>query len=93
MIEMLPGFALLPGGMGLAIPALTSGLLASVDKHDAGAASGALNACRQVGGAAGVAIFGALAGVDVVTGLRASGLAAAVLLVGAAAVAGLPARK
>ena len=92
MLEMLPGFALIPGGMGLAIPALTSGLLASVDRHDAGAASGALNACRQVGGAAGVAIFGALAGVDVVTGLRASGIAAAALLVGAAVVAGLPTR-
>ncbi len=90
MIEMLPGFALIPGGMGLAIPALTSGLLASVDKHDAGAASGALNACRQVGGAAGVAIFGALAGTDVVTGLHVSGLSAAVLLVGAAVILLLP---
>lgn len=86
MLEMLPGFALIPGGMGLAIPALTSGLLASVDRHDAGAASGTLNACRQVGGAAGVAIFGALAGADVVTGLRVSGVSAAVILVGAAAV-------
>lgn len=93
LVEMLPGFALIPGGMGLAIPALTSGLLASVDRHDAGAASGALNACRQVGGAAGVAIFGALAGADVAAGLRASGIAAAVLLVAAAVVAGLPARK
>lgn len=92
MAEMLPGFALIPGGMGLAIPALTSGLLASVDRHDAGAASGALNACRQVGGAAGVAIFGALAGADVTAGLRASGVAAALLLVGAAVVAGLPQR-
>lgn len=93
MLEMLPGFALIPGGMGLAVPALTSGLLASVDRHDAGAASGTLNACRQVGGAAGVAIFGALAGVDVVAGLRLSGVSAAVLLVGAALVAGLPRRK
>lgn len=91
LAEMLPGFALIPGGMGLAIPALTSGLLASVDKHDAGAASGALNACRQVGGAAGVAIFGALAGRDVVSGLHASGLSAAALLVGAAFIsAGAP---
>lgn len=93
MLEMLPGFALIPGGMGLAIPALTSGLLASVDRHDAGAASGTLNACRQVGGAAGVAIFGALAGADVATGLRVSGVSAAVILVGAAAVILLPARK
>ncbi len=93
MASMLPGFALIPGGMGVAIPALTSGLLASVDKSEAGAASGTLNACRQVGGAAGVAIFGALAGVDVVTGLRASGLIAAGLLVAAAVVAGLPLRR
>lgn len=87
LAEMLPGFALIPGGMGLAIPALTSGLLASVDRHEAGAASGALNACRQVGGAAGVAIFGALAGVDVVAGLRSAALVAAVALVAAAALA------
>lgn len=91
--EMAPGFALIPGGTGLAIPALTSGLLASVDRHDAGAASGTLNACRQVGGAAGVAIFGALAGADAVVGLRVSGVCAAVMLVGAAAVAGWPASK
>jgi len=93
LVEMLPGFAMIPGGMGLAIPALTSGLLASVDKHEAGAASGALNACRQVGGAAGVAVFGALASVDAAAGLRASGMAATLLLVGAAAIAGLPARR
>ena len=91
-LDMLPGFALIPGGMGLAIPALTSGLLASVDRHEAGAASGTLNACRQVGGAAGVAIFGALAGAGIVTGLRASGVTAAVLLAGAAAIAGWPRR-
>jgi MFS family permease len=33
-LEMLPGFLMIPGGMGLAIPALTSGLLASVDRED-----------------------------------------------------------
>jgi DHA2 family methylenomycin A resistance protein-like MFS transporter len=93
LAEMLPGFALIPGGMGLAIPALTSGLLASVDRHDAGAASGALNACRQVGGAAGVAIFGAVAGADAVVGLRLSGIAAAALLAGAAIVVLLPLRE
>lgn len=85
MAEMLPGFALIPGGMGLAIPALTSGLLASVDRHDAGAASGTLNACRQVGGAAGVAICGALANADIVSGLRISGIVAAALLLAASA--------
>ena len=87
LADMLPGFALIPGGMGLAIPALTSGLLASVDRHEAGAASGALNAGRQVGGAAGVAIFGALAAVDIVAGLRGSAILAAVVLAAAGALA------
>lgn len=93
LAEMIPGFALIPAGMGLAVPALTSGLLASVDRHQAGAASGALNACRQAAGAAGVAICGAVAGVDVMTGLLASGLGAAALLVGMAGVVLLPSRS
>lgn len=86
VLDMLPGFALIPGGMGLAIPALTSGLLANVDRHDAGAASGVLNACRQVGGAAGVAIFGALAGAGITSGLRTSAIVATAMLVAAAGV-------
>ncbi|AYV47565.1 MFS transporter [Caulobacter flavus] len=93
VLDMLPGFALIPGGMGLAIPALTSGLLASVDRHDAGAASGVLNACRQVGGAAGVAIFGALAGAGIATGLRASAILATAMLVAAAGVLLAPGRR
>lgn len=93
LADMLPGFALIPGGMGLAIPALTSGLLASVDRHDAGAASGALNACRQVGGAAGVAIFGALASADIVGGLRAAGVISAILLAAAAGLTAASGRR
>ncbi|NGM51015.1 MFS transporter [Caulobacter sp. 602-2] len=93
VLDMLPGFALIPGGMGLAIPALTSGLLANVDRHDAGAASGVLNACRQVGGAAGVAIFGALAGAGIATGLRASAIVATTMLVAAAGVLLAPGRR
>lgn len=93
VLDMLPGFALIPGGMGLAIPALTSGLLANVDRHDAGAASGVLNACRQVGGAAGVAIFGALAGAGIATGLRASAIVATVMLGAAAGVLLAPGRR
>jgi len=94
--EMLPGFALIPGGMGLAIPALTSGLLASVDRGVAGAATGVLNACRQAGGAAGVAVFGALAAGGperIVSGLIVSGLIAAVMLVGAGCFVLLPLRE
>ncbi|MEH0195688.1 MFS transporter [Caulobacter sp. CCNWLY153] len=93
VLDMLPGFALIPGGMGLAIPALTSGLLANVDRHDAGAASGVLNACRQVGGAAGVAIFGAFAGAGIAGGLRTSAIVATAMLIAAAGVLLAPGRK
>lgn len=49
-------------GVGLSIPPLTSRVLDSVPATLAGAASGAFNATRQVGGAIGVALFGALLG-------------------------------
>jgi DHA2 family methylenomycin A resistance protein-like MFS transporter len=59
-LEMLPGLALIPGGMGLAVPAMTTSILSSVDRSQAGTASAVLNTARQVGGAMGVAIFGAM---------------------------------
>lgn len=59
---MLPAFALLPAGMGLGVPAMTTSVLSAVEKHAAGTASGVLNAARQAAGAIGVALFGALAG-------------------------------
>ncbi len=85
---MLPAFVLLPAGMGLAVPAMTTALLSSVDRARSGTASGVLNAARQAGGAMGVAVFGALAGGGaerIVPGLRASSLVSALLLLGAAA--------
>ncbi|WP_373991756.1 MFS transporter [Duganella sp. BuS-21] len=57
---MLPGLALIPAGMGLAVPAMTTAILASVNKQQAGTASAVLNTARQVGGAMGVAVYGAL---------------------------------
>jgi DHA2 family methylenomycin A resistance protein-like MFS transporter len=59
--SMLPGLVLIPAGMGLAVPAMTTSILSSVEKDRAGTASAVLNAARQVGGAMGVAIDGALA--------------------------------
>jgi DHA2 family methylenomycin A resistance protein-like MFS transporter len=88
---MIPGFLLIPGGMGTAVPAMTSALLASVDRHFSGTASGVLNACRQAAGAAGVAVMGALAtgGPEAIAaGLRMSGMIAAAVLLGVAFVAG-----
>lgn len=80
---MLPAFALLPGGMGLGVPAMTTTVLSAVEKEASGTASGVLNSARQAAGAMGVAVFGALAGDSnelVVRGLHLSSLIAAVLL-------------
>jgi DHA2 family methylenomycin A resistance protein-like MFS transporter len=86
-LAMLPAFILIPGGMGLAVPAMTTAILASVERARSGTASGVLNAARQAGGAMGVAVFGALAGGGhgrIVAGLKASALiSAGLLLVGA----------
>ena len=47
--------------MGLAVPAMTTGILATVDKTRSGIASAVLNTTRQAAGALGVAGFGAIA--------------------------------
>lgn len=70
-LHMLPGLALIPAGMGLAVPAMTTSILSGVERRQAGTASAVLNTARQVGGAAGVAVFGALAAAD--SGPRALG--------------------
>lgn len=54
-------FLTIPMGMGLAVPAMTTGILASVDKAISGTSSAVLNTTRQAAGAMGVAIFGAMA--------------------------------
>jgi DHA2 family methylenomycin A resistance protein-like MFS transporter len=59
-LDMLPGLLLIPGGIGLAVPAMTTFILSAVDRSQAGTASAVLNTARQVGGALGVAIFGAM---------------------------------
>ncbi|MES2261503.1 MAG: MFS transporter [Pseudomonadota bacterium] len=59
-IDMLPGLALIPAGMGLAVPAMTTSILSGVPRSQAGTASAVLNTARQVGGALGVAVFGAM---------------------------------
>ncbi len=91
LATMLLAFALLPAGMGLGVPAMTTAVLASVDKQVSGRAAGALNAARQAGGAIGVAVFGAMAAGggtdDIVTGLHRSALLAIVLLLLAALIA------
>jgi len=88
--EMLPGFLLIPAGMGLAVPAMTTATLASVDRHWSGTASAVLNAARQAGAAMGVAMFGALVsgGTErIASGLGYAALISALMLLLAAALA------
>ncbi|TDV15001.1 MFS transporter [Paraburkholderia caballeronis] len=84
---LLP-FLLIPSGMGLAVPAMTTAVLASVEPGRAGTASAVLNTARQAGGAIGVAAFGALAGggfaAQVVAGLHVeAAISTALLLIAA----------
>jgi DHA2 family methylenomycin A resistance protein-like MFS transporter len=88
--SMIVAFILIPGGMGLAVPAMTTATLAAVDRKWAGTVSALLNTARQAGGAIGVAIFGALVGRGrdhIVAGLHASSMASSALLLSAAMLA------
>jgi DHA2 family methylenomycin A resistance protein-like MFS transporter len=70
-LMMLAPFILIPGGMGLGVPAMTTAILGSVDRQSSGVASAVLNTARQAAGAIGVALFGALAGDgQIVSGLK-----------------------
>jgi MFS transporter, DHA2 family, methylenomycin A resistance protein len=60
--EMLPGFFLIPAGMGMTVPAILIATLSSVDQTWSGTASAVLTSARQVGVAIGVAVFGSLIG-------------------------------
>lgn len=90
-LDMLPGLALVPIGMGLAVPAMTTSILSSVERHQAGTASAVLNTARQVGGATGVAIFGAIVasgtGVGIVGGVRSALVISALLLLASSVIA------
>ncbi|KND62246.1 Permease of the major facilitator superfamily [Candidatus Burkholderia verschuerenii] len=61
-VALLLPFLLIPSGMGVAVPAMTTALLGTVGQERAGTASAVLNTARQAAGAIGVAAFGALAG-------------------------------
>jgi MFS transporter, DHA2 family, methylenomycin A resistance protein len=57
---MLPGIIIFPLGIAIAVPAMSTALLSSVETEYSGVASGVLNAVRQAAGALGVAILGSL---------------------------------
>lgn len=88
--QLAIAFVMIPGGMGLGVPAMTTAVLANVERERSGTAAAVLNAARQAAGAIGVALFGAFAGAEpshIVIGLKASTTIAAASLVVAAAIA------
>ncbi|MGN6578461.1 MAG: MFS transporter [Bordetella sp.] len=88
--QLAVAFVMIPGGMGLGVPAMTTAVLANVERARSGVAAAVLNAARQAAGAIGVALFGALAGDEpnhIVTGLKASTTIGAASMVVAAAIA------
>lgn len=56
----MPGVLIVGLGMGLMIAPLFDFILAGVDDHEVGSASGVLNAVQQLGSAVGVAVLGTL---------------------------------
>ena len=81
LAPLLPALLLIGTGTAMAVPAITASALAGVPPAVGGIASGVLNAARQVGGALGVAVFGAMLGSynDVVVTLRMASLVAGAL--------------
>jgi len=61
-IALIVTGSLLLGLVSLAMPAMTSVVVGSAGRENAGVASGTLNAARQAGGALGVAVLGSLLG-------------------------------
>jgi EmrB/QacA subfamily drug resistance transporter len=57
---LAPGLLLVGAGMGLCITPLTTTVLATVDREQAGAVSGVLSTMQQVGNALGVAVTGVI---------------------------------
>jgi MFS family permease len=56
--QLAPALFAIGAGMGLVFVPLTPFIMASVDPHDAGSASGTANAVQQIGGALGIAVAG-----------------------------------
>ncbi|MDX6523525.1 MAG: hypothetical protein QOI17_1038 [Gaiellales bacterium] len=60
-----PAYIVAGAGIAMTMPAVSAAGMAAVDQAKAGVASGVINASRQVGGALGVAVLGAVVSVRV----------------------------
>lgn len=83
-LSVITRLLFLPIGIGMAVPAMTTALLASVPKDIGGTASGVLNTIRQAAGAIGVAVFGSLMSMGIVAGMRVAFIGSAALVACAA---------
>lgn len=92
-LAMLPGLIVMPAGVGLAVPAMTAALLATVPRARSGVASGVLNTVRQAGGAIGIALFGALLAGEGIAAMPAVFAVSAMLLGSGALIALLGVRR
>jgi DHA2 family methylenomycin A resistance protein-like MFS transporter len=88
-VAMLSGLMVIPAGIGLAVPLMTSALLSTVPGSRSGVAAGVLNTVRQAGGAIGVALFGALMAARGVAGIDEAFVISVALLTGGALIAAL----
>jgi DHA2 family methylenomycin A resistance protein-like MFS transporter len=91
--SILAGMIVIPAGIGLAVPLMTSALLSSVPRSRSGIASGVLNTVRQAGGGMGVALFGALTARRGLAGIQIALMVAAALLLCGAVIAALGVRR
>jgi MFS transporter, DHA2 family, methylenomycin A resistance protein len=91
--SIVPGIVVIPAGVGLAVPMMTSALLSTVPQSRSGIASGVLNTVRQAGGGIGIALFGALMASQGVHGIEIALVASAALLGCGAVVAVLGIRQ
>jgi DHA2 family methylenomycin A resistance protein-like MFS transporter len=91
---LMPSLLLISCGVGTAVPAMTTALLSTVARTEAGTASGALNTIRQAAGAIGVAVFGAIGGhsEQAIGGLHATFWIGALLLIAGAVTAAIGTR-
>ncbi len=82
--QVCAGLFLIGFGISFTLPSLMSAILSSVPRELTGAASGALNASRQVGATLGVAVVGAIiSGSETfITGMHVSLIVTAVILAG-----------